>query len=334
MIADILSRLPVKTLLRFKSVCKSWRCMIGDSSLGFQALHYDRSQRKPRFLLQWPDFDFRPLEPAGCRLPRFALLSYRNTYSCVSTLALAILLLCRLTEVKQQGFGIGYLSPAKGHVVVRLNIPRQSRTSLSRKLECSVFTFLPENGGARWRAVEDGCPYLVEQFSFPAFANETIYWKIDRGKHQALHRQNDFIVSFNIRDEKFQTITHPADWRPETHRQWRSPVRISTQLVELRGHLYLVETAAFSYVAVWKLSDPGNSTWSKACTIDISKFHPSFVGEIQCVKGTEIIFNSCTRLLLYYDEKNKTSRRKMLPCSAANLTIYCESLTFPATQQV
>ncbi|KAB5512424.1 hypothetical protein DKX38_029452 [Salix brachista] len=365
MIADILSRLPVKTLLRFKSVCKSWRCMIGDSSLGFQALHYDRSQRKPRFLLQWPDFDFRPLEPAGCRYV-YNFISIDTEGNMISPIQVKVQepvklilpgchgLLCLATETRIHvfnpstrhlvalpadggeiaGFGIGYLSPAKGHVVVRLNIPRQSRTSLSWKLECSVFTFLPENGGSRWRAVEDGCPYQVEQFSFPAFANETIYWKIDRGKHQALHRHNDFIVSFNISDEKFQTITHPADWRPETHRQWRSPVRNSTQLVELRGHLYLVETAAFSYVAVWKLSDPGNSMWSKACTIDISKFHPSFVGEIQCVKGTEIIFNSCTRLLLYYDEENKTSRRKMLPCSAANLTIYCESLTFPATQQV
>ncbi|KAJ6297134.1 hypothetical protein OIU78_022792 [Salix suchowensis] len=189
------------------------------------------------------------------------------------------------------GFGIGYLSPAKGHVVVRLNIPRQSRTSLSWKLECSVFTFLPENGGPRWR---DGGGTAAR-----------IWWSSSVFRH----------------------------WRPETHRQWRSPVRNSTQLVELRGHLYLVETAAFSYVAVWKLSDPGNSMWSKACTIDISKFDPSFVGEIQCVKGTEIIFNSCTSLLLYYDEKNKTYRRKMLPCSAANLTIYCESLTFPATQQ-
>uniref|UniRef100_A0A6N2MKZ4 F-box associated beta-propeller type 3 domain-containing protein n=1 Tax=Salix viminalis TaxID=40686 RepID=A0A6N2MKZ4_SALVM len=253
--------------------------MIGDSSLGFQALHYDRSQRKPRFLLQW-----------------------RTSISALE---------------RRMPYCITYFDRHGGNMIS----PIQVKFSLSSGERRS-------SGGG-----EDGCR-ICGAVQFSGFANETIYWKIDRGKHQALHRQNDFIVSFNIRDEKFQTITHPADWRPETHRQWRSPVRISTQLVELRGHLYLVETAAFSYVAVWKLSDPGNSTWSKACTIDISKFHPSFVGEIQCVKGTEIIFNSCTRLLLYYDEKNKTSRRKMLPCSAANLTIYCESLTFPATQQV
>ncbi|XP_010999662.1 PREDICTED: putative F-box protein At1g47790 [Populus euphratica] len=361
-VADILSRLPVKTLLRFNSVCKLWHYMI-DSSLGFQALHHDRSQRKPRFLLRWPDFDFRPLEPIGCRylynfIPTdtegnmFSPIQVKVQEPVKLVLPGCFGLLCLATETRIYvfnpstrrllalpydrsgiaGFGIGYLSSAKRHKIVRLNIPRQSRTSLNCKLECSVFTLLPEKRGLKWRAVREGCPYLVDQFCFPAFANETIYWKIDLGQHQALHRHNDFIVSFKLSDEKFQTITHPAD-RTDTPRHWRSPTRHSTQLVELRGHLHMVETLELSHVAIWRLTNPENSIWSKACTIDISKISPNFVGELQCIKGTEIIFNSGTRLLLYYDEEKKTFRMKILPCSAENLTVYCASLTPLTTSQ-
>ncbi|KAL3565379.1 hypothetical protein D5086_033425 [Populus alba] len=281
-VADILSRLPVKTLLRFSSVCKLWHYMI-HSSLGFQALHYERSQRKPRFLLQWPDFDFRPLEPIGCRyvynfIPTdtegnmFSPIQVKVQEPVKLVLPGCFGLLCLATETRIYvlspstrrllalpydrsgiaGFGIGYLSSAKRHKIVR--------------------------------------------------------------------------------DEKFHTITHPAD-RTDTPRQWRSPTRHSTQLVELRGHLYMVETLQLSHVAIWRLANPENSIWSKACTIDIRKISPNFVGELQCVQGTEIIFNSGSRLLLYYDEQKKTFRWKTLPCSAQNLTIYCESLTSLTTSQ-
>ncbi|KAJ6291739.1 hypothetical protein OIU76_023762 [Salix suchowensis] len=161
MIADILSRLPVKTLLRgnLDSFCNG------------------------------RDFDFRPLEPAGCRYV-YNFISIDTEGNMISPIQVKVQepvklilpgchgLLCLATETRihvfnpstrhlvalpadggeTAGFGIGYLSPAKGHVVVRLNIPRQSRTSLSWKLECSVFTFLPENGGPRWRAVEGRLP--------------------------------------------------------------------------------------------------------------------------------------------------------------------------------
>ncbi|XP_017244981.1 putative F-box protein At3g17480 isoform X1 [Daucus carota subsp. sativus] len=51
----VLSWLPVKTLLRFKSVCKSWRSMISDTQ--FVGAHLSNSRRKPAVLLNFVSFD-------------------------------------------------------------------------------------------------------------------------------------------------------------------------------------------------------------------------------------------------------------------------------------
>jgi len=350
-IADILSRLPVKTLSRFNCVCKLWYCMI-NSDPGFQALHHSRSWRNPRFLFRLSDFDFNPLEHLGYRyaynfvstdtegkniclmqikvhepvkliLPGcFGLLVF-STDTRIHVCNPSTRRILALPDYKSKiaGFGVGYLSSIRRHKIVRL-IPRRPS---SLHLECSVFTLAPGEEGFSWRVMNDQCPYLVDHFSLPAFANETIYWKIDR--QQALNRHNDFIVSFNIRYEKFMTITHPADWIPTSNLDWRSPIRNSTQLVELRGTLCMIQTLASSHVAVWKLADHKNSMWVKICMIDTSRIHPNFVGEVQCIKDGEIIFNSASNHLLYYDVRKKTFRKKMLPHSAENLTSYCESLT-------
>ncbi|MCI26118.1 F-box/kelch-repeat protein, partial [Trifolium medium] len=61
LIADILSRLPVKTLMQIKCVCKSWKTLISDDP-SFAKLHLQRSPRSTHLLLlpAWnrPDEDF------------------------------------------------------------------------------------------------------------------------------------------------------------------------------------------------------------------------------------------------------------------------------------
>jgi hypothetical protein len=50
LIADILSRLPVKTLMQIKCVCKSWKTLISDDP-SFAKLQLQRSQRNSQLLL-------------------------------------------------------------------------------------------------------------------------------------------------------------------------------------------------------------------------------------------------------------------------------------------
>ncbi|KAG6752150.1 hypothetical protein POTOM_044369 [Populus tomentosa] len=321
-IADILSRLPVKTLSRFNCVCKLWYCMI-NSDPGFQALHHSRSWRNPRLLFRLSDFDFNPLEHLGHRYAynfvstdtegkniRLMQIKVHEPVKLILPGCFGLLVFSTDTRIhvcnpstrrilalpdyksKIAGFGVGYLSSIRRLKIVRL-IPRRPS---SLHLECSVFTLAPGEEGFSWRVLNDQCPYLVDHFSLPAFANETIYWKIDH-------------------------------WIPTSNLDWRSPIRNSTQLVELRGTLCMIQTLASSHVAVWKLADHKNSMWVKICMIDTSRIHPNFVGEVQCIKDGEIIFNSASNHLLYYDVRKKTFRKKMLPHSAENLTSYCESLT-------
>ena len=75
-------------------------------------------------------------------------------------------------------------------------------------------------------SIERDSPNLVEQSSLQVFANDTIHWKIDRGRCRVLRRQNDFAVSISIRIEKFEIITHPADCRPFTYTDWRWHIKV------------------------------------------------------------------------------------------------------------
>ncbi|XP_058739569.1 F-box/kelch-repeat protein At3g23880-like [Vicia villosa] len=60
LISEILSRLPVKTLMQIKCVCKSWKTLISDPA--FAKLHLQRSPKNTHFLLipEWsmPDEDW------------------------------------------------------------------------------------------------------------------------------------------------------------------------------------------------------------------------------------------------------------------------------------
>ncbi|KEH15886.1 putative F-box domain-containing protein [Medicago truncatula] len=63
LIVEILSRLPVKTLMQFKCVCKSWKTLISHDP-SFAKLHLQRSPRNTHLLLRlfrepgWGNFDY------------------------------------------------------------------------------------------------------------------------------------------------------------------------------------------------------------------------------------------------------------------------------------
>lgn len=58
---DILLRLPVKSLLRFKCVCKSWHDLIKSSS--FIKKHFDNESNRPRLWFCKFGVDYRPQPP-------------------------------------------------------------------------------------------------------------------------------------------------------------------------------------------------------------------------------------------------------------------------------
>ncbi|XP_012091101.2 putative F-box protein At4g09190 [Jatropha curcas] len=278
-IQEILSRLDVKTLIRFKSVSKSFTNLI--SSPSFQELHNRRSQRNllflfrstspyydehadatRRFVYQFVSVDNRGMvhskfiarvdDPIKLVLPSCCGLVCFATNTRIYLCNPATRQLAPLPRYPYQqrtpisGFGFGYAGSVKGYKVVQL-VHRVIQPSIAHKIECSVFTIgfggRVDNG---WRVLKEGCPYFVEQFSYPVFIKETINWKINRYHHRVLRRSNDYVVSFNVREEKFFTITHPADWRYIAQN--------STQLADLGGMLCMVEISA-SHIIVWMLRD-------------------------------------------------------------------------------
>ncbi|KAM5554636.1 F-box/kelch-repeat protein [Rosa sericea] len=74
LLIDILSRLPVKTLIQFRCVCKSWRALISDSHL--VTMHLRRFNRRRRLLFSVAPFqsiDITALNDAVCSVSSTSL---------------------------------------------------------------------------------------------------------------------------------------------------------------------------------------------------------------------------------------------------------------------
>ncbi|KAI9127352.1 hypothetical protein K1719_001911 [Acacia pycnantha] len=61
-ISSILKRLPVKSLLRFRCVCKDWNDLFKTSLFIKEHLHHSSHHRGPSLLLQWDDSTFSMLD--------------------------------------------------------------------------------------------------------------------------------------------------------------------------------------------------------------------------------------------------------------------------------
>ncbi|XP_050211079.1 F-box protein At3g07870-like [Mercurialis annua] len=342
---DILSRLDVKSILRSKSVCKTWCHLI--STLRFQQLHRSRSGNHPLFLYRSTQFFYNPLphhpfsyafvsvDASGAVRSRFTVkvddpikLLVSSSCGLVCFASQFCIYVCnpatrQILELPPcpprtsiAGFGFGYLDSINGCKVVRF-ISHGSRG----RIECSVATLSAANYPTSWRVLNEGCPYLVEEFNYPVLVNDHIYWKIDRKTtHQPLRRSNDYILCFNLRQEKFSVVTHPPDWRDDGN---------SLHLADLGGMLCMVEITS-SQVVVWMLKDHRSSFWYKGGLIAIQGIiDRRLIGEVKGLKNGEIIFSSFANILLFYDTKKKTFRHVKLPFRSSEFGIYWETLFFP-----
>ncbi|EEF41607.1 putative F-box protein At1g19160 [Ricinus communis] len=341
-IQDILSRLDVKSLMRLRCVCKTWFNLISSSS--FQDLHRSRSHHNLLFLFRSTSssfhnrfffYSFCSLDVTGSLGARFSVkvddpiklvlpscsglvcfATDTRIYVCNPATRQILALPVSPQRTSIAGFGFGYVDSIKGYKVVRL-----IHRPITHTIECSVFTITsdPKNSNSNsssWTLLDEGCPYLVEQFSYPVFAKDCIFWKINRRSHRQLRRSNDYIVSFNVRDNKFSTLTHPADWRHISSH--------FTQLADLGGTLCMVEISTCS-VVIWVLKDHHNCFWHKGGLIDIKGIDRRLVGEVKCLRNGEIIFSSLANILLFYDVNQKRFRQVTLPVRALDFGIYWES---------
>ncbi|KAJ4710509.1 F-box protein [Melia azedarach] len=332
---NIFSKLPVKTLGRFKCVCKEWLNIISDPY--FQRLHLERSKKNPQLFLLDQANDADEDEDEN-RRPQLVQLSAMNMEGELSYIARGFMigyihmipsghgLVClinqgvfyifhpsikrsiRLPEVQSSAFqgvhaGFGYIQSRNEYKLVHLFDADQ--THLCYKIKCEIIT-LTDGGNGRiafdsWRQIEDECPFIVSGRG--VFAYNRFYWIIWEACHPT---EEVSIISLDLETETFESIPHP------NYTSYLEDNNIS--LVELEGQLCLIDTFAYPPVTdIWVLTDPVNKIWVKQHRIDLTALE-GFDDELTEItvhgcKNGELIISSQQESLDYYNLSGQFFRK-------------------------
>ncbi|GLT90278.1 hypothetical protein SLE2022_082210 [Rubroshorea leprosula] len=335
---DILSRLPVKTLSRFKSISKDFLTYLSDDHF-FHQLHRLRSQKYPFVLSVTFSTEKEPLatvhisssDHRGQPINQFAkkieiesrpvadllpshhhlvcIASRNNIYICnPSTEELLPLPPSSVLRKFCPAVGFGYLPSKKEYKVLKLSYLQVDLDDPNNwVIEAEILTIAtPTNNLCEvyfslWRVLEERCPYVVEGPS--VFVNGFVHWKIHKNPGWVQIRGGDErILSFNLEEEKFQTLPPPLSV---------TGYDSEFELAGIRGNLWLVEYTHESFVMeLWVLKDWENPLWKRECRIDcrtIGKdigarmMHP-----LDFQNAEEILFRVDEFGLIRYNVKNKT----------------------------
>lgn len=232
---EILIRLPVKSLVKCKSVCRSWHALLSDPVFiaahlkrsrenpqliivafspklprrGIDMYTYEEREKKARFLfgeefVSYQECMFPPQHCNGLVL----LNTTRQLVVCnPSTKELVALPSDKCDYVTQmQGFNytasLGYVEGINVYKVARYIYSYCSHWLKTYDLGFEVLTLGLDSS---WRIAEDP-PYPTGSRVCPQSVGEVIYFIIDNRLHQGSPKA---FLCFNLRDEKFRVVDPP-----------------------------------------------------------------------------------------------------------------------------
>uniref|UniRef100_A0A5B7AMX9 F-box domain-containing protein n=1 Tax=Davidia involucrata TaxID=16924 RepID=A0A5B7AMX9_DAVIN len=358
LIIDILSRLPVKVLHRFKFVSKRWRSLISFDP-HFKNLHCIRSKGSPKLLLTRYDymynFDAMRFEStvhftvidvfdksfynhftahvpdAGCFTISCCnlacLISYKTIHVCNPSTQEFV----KLPDLQGRTFdpvvGFGYLAPANAYKLAILAVrgyifdDEYGEIPYDNDMGCDIFT-IPEGGpisSGYWRDIGD-LPCLVEKRNGVS-VDGVIYWMACEGSNDALDKK---IVCLDLSNEEFGIICCPhGDLDPSSR---------VMGLAELKGFLgFAIYMSDISSLDIWMLKDHTSHIWVKECRIDLFPVNAyteilGFIPLNDC-NAEMLVWSLGESLLYYYNIKNeKLSAVKELNVQGpASLCLYFDS---------
>ncbi|KAF6991787.1 hypothetical protein CFC21_008835 [Triticum aestivum] len=277
MMLEVLLRLPVKSILRFQAVCRSWAAVF--SSKDFCSLHMATSKvppQAPKLLVVSPTAELDSTSvcsyspSSSSPSSRDALLftvdsARRNSVEVVMPSPCCGLTLlfdavapayyvCNAStrEVTRlpphslpkydSSAGLGFDARTREYKVVRLI---NGLSDDKETIRCDVYT----PGADRWRPAAGGVPFKWSQFANsavahamvnkipPVFANGFLHWLINPSF--IIRRPRAAIISFSVAEETFGCVRSPPFWGPTEHlRSWAQSER--EHLVVMDDHLCIV----------------------------------------------------------------------------------------------
>lgn len=342
-VIDILSRLPVKSLLQFRSVSKRWRSLIADTHL--ISSHLSRSLLSSsyhRVLLPsspLQSVDYNAL--SGMAITSMELdCPFVNPNTLIKILGACNGLVCFLVDNRdliiynpstrhskllltpQQfrssslgidfvyGFGCG-LAPLDFRVVMLSRFARHSRMY--------PFVVFGQKDSSWW--ARD----LIRSFDFVdevgTFLNGALHWLACLSIGEAR-----FVASFDVSEEVFKEISLP-------------PHRNNLQYYSLgavEGCLYVLsDNMGYTYVDVWVMKEYGVETsWMKFIRVprDMGTEYIAYLVPLSFLKEGEVLLEIDLREFVAYDTKKKTFRNVVVRGGQnwfGDAVMYVESLVSP-----
>ncbi|KAI3948696.1 hypothetical protein MKW92_014354 [Papaver armeniacum] len=330
-VEDILVKLPVKSLVRFKSVSKTWKSFIEEDSSFIQS-HLSRSEAQLVITTTCGGYSlkvFSPKDgfqggeaihqvtlpwPLGATVPRpihglFCFIDHTDNYAtriynlatrqatpwaqtCVPAQRGAW-----VTQTPTYGFGFDPLTKTYKLVCV-WEIARDSICSYEVDHICEVLTVGAGEGGNQWRKIDEVPPVQLYE---PAgvYANGSIYWR-NAGKSLSLDPDEELIVAFDVGAEKFRVIQIP-DFIVGPREILEENRAGKFTITHIDGRMALFDRADACVVKLWISDDDTSSSnkemttnWTEEATILLP---PSFEEEgylyFNPVQGTdEIVIQS------------------------------------------
>ncbi|KAF7840550.1 F-box protein CPR1-like [Senna tora] len=330
-ITEILTRLPVKSLLRFRCTCKSWRSQIDSPDFYFFHLHksIETTSNITIIFRENSDLyavDFDTLDkavelnhPLMCYGNRLKVLGSCNGLLCICNVAEDIafwnpsirkhrILPLIPTERRPDSdtslfaarvYGFGYDSYSNDYKLLRISyfIDLHNRTFDSQVKLFSLRT-------NRWNSIQR-MPYaLCCARTMGVFVGGALHWVVTRKLEPDAP---DLIVAFDLRFEIFQEVP-----LPETGNE-----SFQMEVALLGGCLCMLANYQNMRVDVWVMKEYGSKeTWCKLFTLT----HPNDSRSLKFVRpltysrdGNKVLVELDHRKLCWYDLINRSASFIKIP---------------------
>ncbi|ONK59168.1 uncharacterized protein A4U43_C08F3680 [Asparagus officinalis] len=275
-IIQILEKLPSRSLLRFKSVCKLWRSIIQGQDFIIRHLHNNnarashdlsfvtlfRYSTKRRFIdlryfiKEWGKFEIR-----GAKNSYYYDVSNScNGLICVFGSKFTYVVNPSIGDFVELPTFLAYALPVQHNVALVHDAETyeykviRTFTNEENSSGCFIFTL---GSSTSWRFI--GCaPFRLYECGIPAVVNNNIYWSISP---MACHDGPEIGVSLNIKNETFDIVMHP-DYTPGVLSRIYE-VGGDLCILDSPNNLYLPDTLDWNLKTMWTLKDYRNKEWIK-----------------------------------------------------------------------
>lgn len=351
LVIEILSRLPVKVLCRFRCVSEQWLHLLSHDK-HFIARHSQQSKTAP--LLIFRKYCSNKVRDEMDEMVAVELTSTNMNGQVVNRIRVPIdgpvntftscgplVLLCcpyriyvcnpsiqELVRVPLSssvsryctvGFGLSSSSRSNDIFKIVHLFPSASFVG-DQGMGCEIFCLIDgtDVNLESWRRTKD-CPYKVQTHGLSVNVSGFIYWMVSDEANDL----NKSILSFDLENEKFESISYPMSYSHSEHNL--------LFLTGFNNYLALVDSSARTSVTdIWVLKDRKKKTWVKKCSFDLSSLgvpgsNIQIRGVVPCHGNDErgIVFNIEKHGLVHYNMeseifrlvfKTESKERYKLPC--------------------